>query len=133
MINLFTDKWPYTDFHELNADWIVAHFKEFIDQISNLNEWRSTHEKEYAELKKLYDNIMAGNFPESMIKELEKWCIKNTTEIIGAAIKTVFFELTDDGYLIAYIPDNWNEITFGTSGLDVFPSDTDFGHLTLTY
>ena len=124
--------YPYLNVNDLNLDWIIKHFKEFIDALAELDEWRKEHEKEYQELKKLYDDILAGNFPPSLVEELKKWCIKNTTEIIGAAIKTVFFGL-ENGYFVAYIPDSWSEILFGTTGLDDFPADYDFGHLTLTY
>lgn len=129
---MFFNRFPYTDFHELNADWIIRHFKEFIDFIKEIDGWIDNHEKEYEELKQLYDDILSGDFPDAMIEQLKQWCIKNTTEIIGAAIKTAFFGL-ENGYLVAYIPDSWNDIVFGTSGLDDFPTGVDFGHLTLTY
>lgn len=128
MFNIY----PYLNVNDLNLDWIIKHFKEFIDALADLDEWRKEHEKEYQELKKLYDDILAGNFPTAMIEELKKWCIKNTTEIIGAAIKMVMFGL-ENGYLVAYIPDSWSELIFGTTGLDDFPAGYDFGHLTLTY
>lgn len=130
---LFQDQFPWTNIHELNLDWILKHFKEFIAVLEDLEEWRSKHEAEYQELKQLYDDILAGNFPPAMLDALRTWVINNTVDIIGAAIKTVLFELTPDGYFIAYIPDSWNEIIFGTTGLDTFPAGVDYGHLTLTY
>ena len=126
------NQYPYLNINDLNLDWIIKHFKEFIDELASLDEWRKDHEAEYQELKKLYDDILVGNFPPAMIEELKKWCIKNTTEIIGAAIKMVMFGL-ENGYLVAYIPDSWSELIFGTTGLDDFPAGYDFGHLTLTY
>ena len=125
--------YPYINVNDLNLDWIIRHFKEFIEALGELNDWRQAHEEEYKELKKLYDDILAGNFPDSMVEKLRQWTIKNTMEIIGAAIKTVLFELTPDGYLVAFIPDSWSEIIFGTTGLDTFPAGVDFGHLTLSY
>ena len=130
---MFNNIFPYTDFHELNLDWILAHFKEFLEQIESLNTWRSSHEEEYQELKKLYDDILAGNFPESMVSSLKKWVEVNGVELIGEMIKTVFFGITDSGYFVAYIPDSWDEIQFGTTGLDDFPAGVDYGHLTLSY
>ena len=129
MFNIF----PYTDFHELNLDWIIAHFKEFIEEINSLKAWRSSHEAEYQELKQLYDNIVSGNFPDSMTQALERWVRQNGVDIIGELVKMVFFGITMDGYFVAYIPDSWDEITFGTSGLDDFPTGVDYGHLTLSY
>ena len=130
---MFFNQYPYINLNDLNLDWIIAHFKEFIDAIAELDNWRAEHEKEYQELKGLYDALMAGNFPDSFKTALHNWVVANTVSIIGTAIKMVFFELTSDGYLMVYIPDSWSEIIFGTTGLDTFPAGIDFGHLTLTY
>lgn len=50
----FFDKYPYTDFHELNLDWVLNHFKDFITEIDSLNEWKAQHETEYQELKECH-------------------------------------------------------------------------------
>lgn len=126
------DHFPYTNFHELNLQWILCHFTEFIKAIDDLEEWKSQHEKEYEELKKLYDDISAGHFPPGMYNAMHDWVVNNSTSIIGSLIKTVFFCL-EDGYLVAYIPDSWSDLVFGTTGLDDFPSGYEFGHLTITY
>lgn len=62
----------------------------------------------------------------------------NTTyaeKIIAQYIATmVFFGLTDSGYFVAYIPENWESINFGTTGLDVdAPIEPEYGHLVLMY
>lgn len=124
---------PYTDFHELNLDWILAHFKEFIEEIAGLEAWKTSHEAEYQQLKDLYDDIISGDFPQSMKDALERWVRINGVDIIGELVKMVFFGITMDGYFVAYIPDSWNEITFGTTGFDDFPADVEYGHLTLSY
>lgn len=130
---MFNNIYPYTDNHQLNLDWILLHFKEFIDQIDSLDTWKTEHEAEYEELKDLYDDILAGRFPDSMKDALRIWIEQNGVELIGEMIKTVFFGITQDGYFVAYIPDSWQDIQFGTSGLDDFPAGVDYGHLTLTY
>lgn len=126
------DHFPYTNFHELNLTWILEHFCEFIKAIDELQDWKTEHEKEYEELKKLYDDIVSGNFPPEMYKALHDWVVNNSTSIINSLIKTVFFGL-ENGYLVAYIPDSWSDLIFGTTGLDDFPDGYDFGHLTITY
>ena len=60
---------------------------------------------------------------------------KYAEKIIAQYIATmVFFGLTDSGYFVAYIPENWNSINFGTTGLDVnAPIQPEYGHLVLMY
>lgn len=118
---------------EINLDWIIAHFKEFIDQISSLNEWRSTHEVEYQQLKDFQDQILAGDFPQSIKDAFAAWMNDNAVDLVGGLVKTVFFGINQDGYFVAYIPESWDDITFGTSGLDDFPAGIEYGHLTLAY
>ena len=127
------EHFPYTNFHDLNLDWILKTVKELFNEVSSQSDWIENHQKEYEELKKLYDDLMSGNFTPEMEEALYKWTVEHTVEIIGQAIKTVFFGITDEGYFVAYIPDSWSDITFGTTGLDTFPENVDFGHLTLTY
>ena len=35
LLEYFMNKWPYTDFHELNADWLISTAKELIEIIDN--------------------------------------------------------------------------------------------------
>lgn len=60
---------------------------------------------------------------------------KYAEKIIAQYIATmVFFGLTDSGYFVAYIPENWESINFGTTGLDVdAPNQPEYGHLVLLY
>lgn len=124
--------YPYLNVNDFNLDWIIKHFKEFIDEIASLDAWRTEHEIEYQELKALYDRIVAGNFPPAMYQALHNWVVANAASIMNEVIKMAFFGL-EDGYLVVYIPDSWRDIIFGTTGLDDFPAGYDFGHLTLTY
>ena len=129
----FFNKYPYTDFHELNLDWIINHFKEFIAEIDSLNEWKEQHEAEYQELKDMYDAIVSGNFPPAMYTALHNWVVQNSASIFGELAKIVIFNITDDGYFVAYIPESWNDIIFGTTGLDEIIPGYDYGRLVLSY
>lgn len=31
LLDYFTNKWPYTDFHELNADWLISTARELVE------------------------------------------------------------------------------------------------------
>lgn len=130
---MFFPQYPYINLNDLNLDWLLKHMKELLAALDDLENWRAEHEREYAELKKLYDDIISGNFPDEMKRALYEWVVANSVSIIGELIKSVFFNLNDEGYLVAYIPDSWSDIIFGTTGLDTFPAGIDYGHLTLNY
>ena len=50
----FLDKYPYTDFHELNLDWIIKTVKETVAEWAvTLTEWHNTQE----EWQQLYDYV----------------------------------------------------------------------------
>lgn len=129
----FINEYPYTDFHELNLDWILKIVKANKDNIENLykifNEWADSADR----IKELYQAIVSGNYPEELEDSLIKWVQENAIDIIGDMVNMVFFGLTNDGYFVAYIPSGWEDISFWTSGYDDFPAGVDFGHLTLTY
>ena len=127
------NQYPYINVNDLNLDWIIKHFKDFIDEISKLEAWKSTHEKQYAELLKLVNDLNSGNWTPQFVATLVSWYKENIVDIIGEMVKQVFFGITDDGYFVAYIPESWNDIKFGTTGLDDYIAGVDYGHLTLSY
>ena len=130
MTGLFNNEYPYTDFHELNLSWVIERIKKLMSQVSNLEDWKAQHEDEYQQLKDLYDAVMSGNFPPSIVEAFEDWMSRNAIELVGKLVKHVYFGLTDDGYFCAFIPDNWSDITFDT--IDDF-NDPLYGHLMLMY
>lgn len=132
-MSLFSE-YPYQNFSDYNLDWIIKTVKSYTEVVDQLNAWKEQHETEYAELKGLYDAIMRGDFPDSMLASLQDWLLKNAFDIIGEMVKMVFFGLTDSGYFVAYIPDGWDEIIFNTTGLDIqLDLEPEYGHLVLSY
>lgn len=129
MFNLY----PYLNVNDLNLDWIIKHFKEFIDEISSLEDWRRTHEQEYAELKAFMDALNNGVMPQAIYNNLKAWINANAIELMAEVVKMVFFGITDDGYFYADIPSGWSEIVFNTTGFDITIVGVDYGHLVLTY
>lgn len=72
------------------------------------------------------------------LTEIQKWISNFSTsyleKLIAEKIATmIFVEISDPGYIIYYIPDTWNDITFNTTGLDVIIDGKDYGHLVLSY
>ena len=49
MISAFNNKYPYTDFHELNLDWLLETYQEIVDDITELMTWMGEHKQEYNE------------------------------------------------------------------------------------
>lgn len=133
LIDLFYNKYNYTDFHELNLSWLLKAVKQLLIEMDNMEEWKVQHEEEYEQLKALYDQIISGDFPDEMDEAMRKWTVENSISLIGELIKSIFVNLNDEGYIVFFIPDSWDDIVFGTTGLDTFPAGIDYGHLTLNY
>ena len=48
-ISNFFNKYPYTDFHELNLDWIIKRYTELSEEVDALKAWATQHKEEYNE------------------------------------------------------------------------------------
>lgn len=125
-------EFPHTRTYDSDLGWLIKDYKTLDEFKDAVKAWIEHTQPTIDELMKLYTDIMNGNFPDEMKVSLFKWTTEVAEEVIGKAIKIVTFGL-ENGYLVAYIPDSWTDITFGTTGLDDFPDGYDYGHLTLTY
>ena len=133
----FWDKYPDTNFHEINLDWFLK-LAEYVKATADtMNEWKETHEKEYTELlahvdaiQKWIDDVEAGDIPQALIDGLATWIDENIEDLIGKNIRYVWFGLTDDGYFVAYMPESWQELWFDTV-MDF--SNEYYGHLLIKY
>lgn len=131
---LFDNAFPYTDFHELNLSWLIEKYKYILEALKKIDGWIENHEKEYEELKSYYDMLVSGKFPPEIIKAFEDWMRKNALDLVGEMVDMVIFNITDDGYFVAYIPESWSLIDFATTGLDItLPIQPEYGHLVLSY
>lgn len=45
----------------------------------------------------------------------------------------IFVEISDAGYIVYFIPEKWDDITFNTTGLDITIPETEYGRLVLSY
>ena len=41
--------YPYTDFHEMNLDWILTTYQSIVDKLNETIEWANNHQTEYEE------------------------------------------------------------------------------------
>ena len=72
------------------------------------------------------------------LAEVQTWIDNFSTsyaiKVIKEAIATmIFVEISDAGYIVYYIPDNWDSIVFNTTGLDIEIPDTENNRLVLSY
>ena len=44
-----TNKYPYTDFHEMNLDWLLTNYQAIIDKLNETIAWANEHQTEYEE------------------------------------------------------------------------------------
>lgn len=97
---------------------VVDYLNHMLDDVNNIVQ-------DYDELKK-------------ELNEIQKWIQNFSTDylekLIAEKIATmIFVEISDTGYIVYYIPETWNDITFNTTGLDVDVKDKGYGHLVLSY
>lgn len=41
--------YPYTDFHEMNLDWVLTTYQSIVDKLNETIEWANNHQTEYEE------------------------------------------------------------------------------------
>lgn len=121
---------PHTKFYDSDLRELIAYVKGLVKAVETIDGWIENHQKEYEDLKELYDEIMSGNFPDTIQAAFAKWMRENALDIVGEMIRTVHFGLTNDGYFCAYIPSSWEEIHFDTI---TDYNDPLYGHLMLLY
>ena len=133
LISYFSQKYPYTDFHELNFDWLMETVMSMDVNTDTFQSHLDALKGDNAKIMALYDAITTGNFPDEVKQAFYDWMALNAVDLVGRLVHNVFFGLTRDGYFVAFIPDGWDDIIFGTTGLDDFPEGIPYGHLTLSY
>ena len=86
------------------------------------------------------DRVFAEEIDQlkSELATIQNWINNFNTEyaekIIAKAIATmIFVEISDAGYIVYYIPETWEDITFNTTGLDISIENIDYGRLVLSY
>lgn len=75
---------------------------------------------------------------KSDLETVQQWIDNFDTSFIEEKLKDylatmIFVEINNDGYIVYYIPEKWEDITFNTTGLDIVIPDTQYGRLVLSY
>jgi hypothetical protein len=93
-------------------------------------------------INQLIDNDkVIGEELENLKTELvtvKKWIDNFDTTYIEKIIEKylatmIFVEISDSGYFVYYIPEQWADLTFETTGLDAEIPNTEYGRLVLIY
>ena len=126
-------EFPHTRTYDSDLGWLIKNANSLDDIIKNILSWIDDTQPTINDIQKLLNTIEAGNLPDGMKEGIKKWMDENAIDLVGNLTKMVLFNITDDGYFIAYIPESWNDITFNTTGLDIFIPGVEYGHLTLSY
>ena len=127
------NEYPYRNLEDLNLDYLLKKLKELAQQIQEVLAWKPEFEAAYQQIMDFIHQIEGGNLPPGMVNAINNWMRENALDLVGELVKMVFFGLTDDGYFVAYIPDQWDEITFFTTGLDRIIPGYEYGHLCIEY
>lgn len=97
---------------------VVTYINKLIDDGKLVEDALEEIQKELAIIQDLIDN-----FDTKVVERI----------IEESLLKMIIVGINDDGYIVYYIPDSWDDIEFGTTGLDTTVSDMDYGHLVLSY
>lgn len=97
-----------------------------VDYINSLIEQDKVFDDDIATLKQELATVQSwiANFDTSYAESIIKKYIATM----------IFVEISDAGYIIYNIPEEWSDITFNTTGLDItLALQPEYGHLVLSY
>ncbi len=119
----FGEHFPYTNFHDLNLDWIIKEIKQLIADEDQQNTNIAELKAQVATLEEWVNNYDPGFIQTTVNEYLE-----------SILAHMIFVEISDAGYFVYHIPNGWEEITFHTTGLDIeLELQPQYGHLVLSY
>lgn len=118
-----TERFPYTNFHDLNLDWILDQVKKIAEELQQLQQKEDADRDAIVALEKRLDDFIASIDDDYIRKVVDEYLQYG-----------VWFGLTDSGYYVVYIPSGWDDIAFKTTGLDIeLEAQPEYGHLVITY
>ena len=115
-------------YYELLAK-IQQKCNELVTANNYLQEWQATQDEVIRELTQQVADFIAGGYKEDFDKFAQDWLNANIQQALTKAAHMVFFGLTEDGYFVAYIPQDW-AFVFDTI-MDY--SNVNYGSLVIKY
>lgn len=121
--------------YKQDTDKDISDFKTSITNQQNtfetnintkINELTTRVNECYEEVEKLIN----GEYIETYVQALATWIDNNLQVMVSKLVKYVWFEVNEDGYFVAYIPDTWDFIDFDT---EMNPDNEDYGKLALLW
>ena len=121
--------------YKQDTDKSISDFKTYITNQQNtfenninvkINELTDKVNDCYEEVEKLIN----GEYIETYVQALATWIDNNLQVMVSKIVKYVWFEVNEDGYFVAYIPDTWDFIDFDT---EMNPDNEDYGKLALLW
>lgn len=107
----------------------LSYYEVLCKVVEYINNLIDTDKELFDELDKLKEDL----------KVVQDWIDNYDTtfaeKIIAEHLATmIFVEISDSGYIVYYIPESWEEITFNTTELDIhIPYVDEYGRLVLSY
>ena len=126
-------EFPNTRTYDSDLGWLIKKVGSYDETIATLNQWIEENEPKLDDFETLYNMLLSGDLPEGVQEGINKWMRLHAVDIIGELVKMVFFEITKEGYFIAYIPEGWDDIIFNTTGYDISIVGTEYGQLCLSF
>lgn len=112
---VYTDDLSYYEIQQKIASYINSLIDDTNGVVSEVGELK----KELAVVKK-----WIANFDTSFIEQ----------EIKKYIATMIFVEINSNGYIVYNIPENWTDIEFNTTGVDIdLELQPEYGHLVLSY
>lgn len=101
--------------------------EQYLDFVAKMtNDWVGEYTDEVQAALDELERLLWNGIEEGV----DKWISEHMEYIYNHTIKQIYFGLTQDGYICAWIPESWDDITFDTI---MNYSNPNYGCLTLNY
>ena len=97
---------------------------------NRMNTQIQTLQQTVDECQEEVQKLINGEYIDNYVKALAQWIDNNLQVLVSQVVQYVWFEITEDGYFVAYIPDKWDFIDFDT---ELNPDNEDYGKLRLDW